>query len=372
VVDRQLRRTALYDEHKRLGAHLVPFAGFEMPVHYGSILREHDAVRRRAGLFDLSHMAQFDLSGAGVAPWLDTLTINHVATMKPWQARYNIFCNDRGGAHDDVILYRLDGDDWLLVVNAANAAKMWELIDEQRPAGVQIDNRHGSRALIAVQGPRSVEIVTALAPAEERDAIAAMKYYTARRASIAGVPVLAARTGYTGEDGFELFVEGAAAPELWRALLAEGAGAGLEPAGLGARDMLRLEAGMPLYGFELSEELSPLAAGIKWALKFEKPAFAGREALLAQSERDDFSRIAGVRLDGRVPARHGYPVFAGGRRVGEIASASIAPSLGGACIATALVTKDASAVGTALGVEIRGTLHDARVVQLPFYKRASN
>jgi aminomethyltransferase len=372
VPEQTLRRTALFDEHKVLGANMVPFAGFEMPVSYAGIIREHDAVRKRAGIFDLSHMAQFEIRGGDVAPWLDALTINHVATMKPWQARYNIFCNEQGGAHDDVILYRLEGDEWLLVVNAANAGKMWTLLNDARDGDVSLTSRHGSRALIAVQGPEAVAIVTALVEPSEREAVQAMKYYTARRARVGNVPALIARTGYTGEDGYELFVEGEDAADLWRALLDKGTAHGLEPAGLGARDMLRLEAGMPLYGFELSEDLSPLAAGIKWALKFDKPAFTGRSALLAQSERDDFSRIAGIRLEGRVPARHGYPLFAGSVRVGEIASASIAPSLGNACIATGLLTKAASAVGTELGVEIRGALHEARVVQLPFYKRASN
>jgi aminomethyltransferase len=366
-----LRRTALFDAHKALGAHIVPFAGFEMPVHYGSIVREHDAVRQRAGLFDLSHMAQFQLSGEEVAPWLDTLTINHVATMKPWQARYNIFCNAQGGAHDDVILYRLEGEDWLLVVNAANAAKMWALLSKQKPASVTLRNRHGEHALIAIQGPRCVEIVQPLLPPADRERIAKMKYYTSVRSSVAGVPALVARTGYTGEDGYELFIDGARAVELWEALLAAGKPLGLEPAGLGARDMLRLEAGMPLYGFELSEERSPLAAGLTWAVKFDKPAFTGKAALAALAAADGYDRVAGVRLEGKIPARHGYPVTANGATAGEILSATVAPSVGNACIATAIVPKEHSAVGTVLGVEIRGAIHPAHVVQLPFYKRAS-
>ena len=364
-----LRRTALYDEHLALGARIVPFGGFEMPVQYAGILKEHDAVRKRAGLFDLSHMAQYELRGEGVAAWADGLTVNAVGTMKPFQARYNIFTNPSGGCHDDVLFYRLP-DRWLLVVNAGNAEKMWPYLQAAAAehADVELTSRHGSRALIAVQGPRAVEIV---APLCDVDA-AAIKYYFCAEGRVDGASALIARTGYTGEDGFELFVEGADAPRLWRTLLERGAALGLEPAGLGARDVLRLEAGMPLYGFELSEEISPLAGGQGWAVKTSKASFVGREPIVEQLERDDYDRIAGIVLDGRVPARGGYPVFAGGERVGEIKSASIAPAVGNKNVATALVRKDAAAVGTELGVEIRGTLHAARVVSLPFYKRPSS
>ncbi len=372
-----LRRTALYDEHVALGARLVPFAGFEMPVQYAGILKEHDAVRHRAGLFDLSHMAQFELRGADVPAWADTLTVNAIATMKPFQARYNIFTNDAGGAHDDVLFYRLP-DRWLLVVNAANAEKMWSYLNERLALAngtadgltstgidVELESFHGSRALIAIQGPLALEI---LAPLCDLD-ISAMKYYFSAEAAVDGVPAVIARTGYTGEDGFELFVEGDAAPQLWRRLLEVGAARGLAPAGLGARDVLRLEAGMPLYGFELTEDLGPIPAGQAWAVKVDKPSFVGKRAIQAQLASDDYDRVVGLVLSGRVPARTGYAVFHEGRRVGEIKSASLAPSVGNANVATALVTKDASAVGTELHVEIRGTNHDARVVALPFYKR---
>jgi aminomethyltransferase len=359
-----LRRTALYDEHVALGARLVPFAGFEMPVQYAGIIAEHDAVRKRAGIFDLSHMAQFELRGPDVATWADALTVNNVATMKPLQARYNIFTNPAGGAMDDVLFYRLP-DRWLLVVNAANANKIWPYLSSRAESGARLTNRHGERALIAVQGPRAVQIV---APLCDIDA-AAIPYYFCAEGRVAGAPALIARTGYTGEDGFELFVDGADAPALWKRLLAAGAPLGLEPAGLGARDMLRLEAGMPLYGYELSEEISPLAGGQAWAVKMSKPDFVGKAALAEQVASDGYDRIAGVILAGRVPARSGYPVYLGERRAGEVRSASFAPSLGDRNIATVLVSKDAATVGTTLGVEIRGVRHEASVVPLPFYKR---
>ncbi len=360
-----LRRTALYDEHVRLGARLVPFAGFEMPVQYAGILQEHDAVRNRAGLFDLSHMGQFVLTGDRVAEWADTLAINAVATMKPLQARYNIFCNQRGGTHDDTIFYRLDGR-WLLVVNASNAEKMWtHLTAHLPPSGVHLENHHGARSLIAIQGPASVAM---LQPHVNAD-LASMKYYFCIEAEVDGVPAVIARTGYTGEDGFELFVDNDRAAGVWNELLRRHAHEGLVPCGLGARDVLRLEAGMPLYGHELTEEITPVQAGQTWALKLSKPQFVGRDALAAQVEADDFPRIAGLMMEGRAPAREGYAVFLQGRAVGEIRSGSPAPSVDNKNVATALVARDAATIGTTLEVEIRGARHAAKVVPLPFYKR---
>jgi aminomethyltransferase len=360
-----VKRTALYDEHVRAGARMVPFADFEMPVQYSGILKEHDAVRHRAGLFDLSHMGQFRLTGEMVAPWADTLTINAVGTMKPLQARYNIFCNEAGGTHDDTIFYRLERD-WLLVVNASNADKMWEHLNAHLPeAGVALENRHGRYALIAIQGPRSVEM---LQPHVDLD-LASMRYYFCAQGHVNGIPALIARTGYTGEDGFELFVDGRDASALWNALLREHRGDGLEPCGLGARDVLRLEAGMPLYGHELTETITPVQAGLTWALKLGKPEFIGKSALARQLELDEYSRVVGLIMEGRAPAREGYAVAFEGRVAGQICSGSIAPSVGNKNVATALLEPAAATPGTAVTVQIRGTSHEAKVAPLPFYKR---
>ncbi|MBV8644636.1 MAG: glycine cleavage system aminomethyltransferase GcvT [Candidatus Eremiobacteraeota bacterium] len=361
-----LRRTALYDAHLAQGARIVPFGGFEMPVQYAGILKEHEAVRKRAGLFDLSHMAQFALRGPDVGAWAEALTVNKVANMKPGQARYNIFTNEHGGAHDDVIFYRLGEERWLLVVNAGNADKMWAHVVANAAGGVELENLHGARALIAMQGPRSVEW---LQPYVEAD-LAAMKYYSCAETAIKGVSgtVVVARTGYTGEDGFEVFLPSDDATGLWDLLLAENRERGLEPCGLGARDVLRLEAGMPLYGHELTEEITPLQAGLAWAIKFDKPAFRGRDALLAQRDAGDYARIAGFTMDGRVPARSGYPVHAGGARVGEVRSGSFGPAVE-KNVGTALVEASAATDGTRLEVEVRGVPQAATVVPLPFYKR---
>jgi len=344
---------------------MVPFGGFEMPVQYSSILKEHDAVRHRAGLFDLSHMGQFWLTGEMVAPWADTLTINAVGTMKPMQARYNIFCNDAGGTHDDTIFYRLEHG-WLLVVNASNADKMWAHLESHLPdAGVEIENRHERYALIAIQGPKAVEMLQPHAGIE----LGSMRYYFCAETQVNGVPAIVARTGYTGEDGFEIFVDGAQAPAIWSALLAAHREEGLEPCGLGARDVLRLEAGMPLYGHELTEQITPVQAGLNWAIKLNKPEFVGKEALERQLAVDNYQRIVGLVMAGRAPAREDYPVRFGDRIAGTVRSGSIAPSVGNKNIATALVSKEAAAEGTRLEVEIRGARHEATVVPLPFYKR---
>jgi glycine cleavage system T protein (aminomethyltransferase) len=361
-----LRRTALYDAHLALGGRMVPFGGFEMPVQYAGILKEHDAVRNRAGLFDLSHMGQFALRGADVGAWAESLTINKVANMKPGQARYNVFTNERGGAHDDVIFYRLAEDRWLLVVNASNADKMWAHVEAERKGDVQLSDLRGERALIAIQGPRSVEWLQPFVDLE----LAPMKYYSCAETTVRGTreTIVVARTGYTGEDGFELFVPSEDATAVWDALLAEHREAGLEPCGLGARDVLRLEAGMPLYGHEMDEEITPLQAGIAWAIKFDKPAFRGKDALVKQRDAGDYARIVGLTMEGRVPARAGYPVVAGGARVGEIRSGSWGPSLE-RNVATALVAPSAATDGTALAVEVRGAAHAAVVTPMPFYRR---
>jgi len=338
-----------------------------MPIQYSGIIDEHRAVRTAVGMFDLSHMGQFVMTGDGVDAWLDGLTVNEVASMRPNQARYNIFTNARGGALDDTIVYRLPGR-WLVVVNASNTAKMWSWLNDPaagKPSAVALDDRTHRSALIALQGPKSADVLQPLTDVDLRS----LKYYYAAEGTVDGVRAEIARTGYTGEDGFELFIEAGAAPGLWESLTEHGSGSGLLPAGLGARDVLRLEAGMPLYGHEMDEDITPLQAGLDWAVKLDKPSFVGKDALAAQRKRGDYDRIVGLVMDGKAPARAGYRVFLGGSDAGEIRSGSPAPALGGKNIATALVRADAAAAGTALDVEIRGQRHPAHVTALPFYKR---
>ena len=356
--------TPLDELHRELGARMVPFAGFSMPIQYAGILREHDAVRKRAGLFDLSHMAQFIISGTQAAAWLERLTANRVATIKPFGARYNLVMNASGGVHDDIIIYRL-ADCHLVVANAANAQKIAAHFAAENTAGeVSIANLHTKRALLALQGPASLAI---LQPHTQL-ALEPMPYYTCAEGSVFGIQAVIARTGYTGEDGFELLLENDVAVEVFRRLLAAGKAHGLEPTGLGARDILRLEAGMPLYGNELGEDLSPFQSGQAWAVKLDKGDFIGRDALMARKDAPE-PRIVGLQLLGKVPAREHYSVFSAGERVGEIRSAAIAPALGGMQIATALVDAAHTDLNHTLDVEIRGTLYPARIVALPFYRR---
>jgi aminomethyltransferase len=287
--------------------------------------------------------------------------------MRPNQARYNVFTNPAGGALDDTIVYRLAGR-WLVVVNASNAPKMWSYLSGPagKPSSVALDDRTNRSALIALQGPRSAELLQPLTNVD----LAAVKYYYATEGEVLGVRAEIARTGYTGEDGFELFIDAGSAGALWDQLTAAGTSIGLRPAGLGARDVLRLEAGMPLYGHELDEHITPLQAGLDWAVKLNKPAFTGKEALAEQRRLGDYDRIVGLIMDGKAPARAGYHVFHEGSPAGEIRSGSPSPSLGGKNIATALVRSGAAATGTSLDVEIRGQRHSAKVTALPFYKRS--
>jgi aminomethyltransferase len=354
----------LFATHERLGAKMSPFGGFLMPIQYAGILDEHKAVRTAAGIFDLSHMGQFVATGEGVAEWLDGLTVNEVGTMLPNQARYNIFTNERGGAMDDAIIYRLSGR-WLIVVNAGNSAKMWQWLSSRVPAGVSLVNRTAQSALIAIQGPRSLELLQPLTDAD----LTNLKYYHAVEGSVSGIPAEIARTGYTGEDGFELFIKATAAEWLWNTLMREGKHVGLQPSGLGARDVLRLEAGMPLYGHELEEDITPLQAGLDHFVKLGKPDFIGKAALQAQKADGKYDRLVGLIMEGKAPARAGYPVFLVDQRVGEVRSGSPAPALGNKNIATALVRPGAAIAGAQLEVEIRGQRHPATVVALPFYKR---
>lgn len=354
--------TVLLGVHRELGATLVPFAGFLMPVRYGAIFAEHEAVRRHAGLFDLSHMAQIELTGAKALTFLDSLNTNRMEGLPEGKARYSILTAENGGAIDDIIVYAL-ADRILVVANAANTVAVLAHFRSHAPADVTVTHR-SDRALLALQGPKAARILAPLAG----DDVSFLGNYTIMASSVAGVPALIARTGYTGEDGFELFVPGDAAPALFRRLLEAGAEHGVLPAGLAARDVLRLEAGMPLYGNELSPQITPLQAGLDWAVRFDKGPFVGRDALYAGRETRS-PVIAGLRLRDRIPARAGYRVLDGERETGTVRSATIAPALDGASIATALIEAGSAEIGHTLGIEIRGTIYPATVTAMPFYRR---
>lgn len=364
----QLHETALIDVHRALGARLIEFGGWLMPVQYAGILDEHRAVRERAALFDLSHMGELEVEGDDAGDALAAALVTDPRTLAVGRAHYSMIVAPDGGIIDDLIVYRLGPERFLVVANASNAAVVSdELAHRLDGWKAVLDDRSLATSLVAIQGPKAAEI---LAPLTDVD-LPALKYYAIADGTVAGVPALVARTGYTGEDGFEVFVDWARGPEVWEALAAAGKDAGIVPAGLGARDTLRLEAGMPLYGNELDRETTPFDAGLGRVVKLEKPGdFVGREALARVAKDGPDKRLVGLKVTGRGIARHGYRVLDGDRPVGVVTSGTHSPTLG-MPIAMAYVAPGDGEPGTILNVEIREQPVSAEVVPLPFYKRRS-
>jgi aminomethyltransferase len=340
---------------------MTSFGGFAMPLQYTSIREEHLAVRMAAGLFDLSHMGELRLKDAELA---ERVCSRDLSGLRPGRVRYALLCNEQGGTLDDVLVYATPEGGYLMVVNASNQDKDFVWIREQSRTPSAVENVGADWALIGVQGPRAAGIVQRLCTTD----LTPVRYYAFVEDRVAGVRCLISRTGYTGEDGFELFCAPADAAGLWRALLDEGAQDGLQPAGLGARDTLRLEAGMRLYGNDMDERITPLEAGLEWAVSLDKD-FIGNAALKSQAQRGLARVLAGLRMLDRSIPRHGYPVAQEGRRVGVVTSGNVAFSLG-YNVAMALVPPACAQPGTRLEVEVRGTPAPAEVVALPFYHRA--
>jgi aminomethyltransferase len=361
-----LHETPLRDRHVALGARLIDFAGWRMPVQYAGILEEHRAVRERAGLFDLSHMGELYVEGEGAGAGLAYALVTDPPALAVGRAQYSMIVAADGGIIDDLIVYRLAEDRYLVVANASNARVVSDELAE-RLTGFKavLDDRSLATALVAIQGPRSVEILRPLTDVD----LDGLRYSAIAEGSVAGIPALVARTGYTGEDGFEVFVDSHRAGEIWDALMTAGAPHGLAPIGLGARDTLRLEAGMPLYGNELDRGTNPFEANLGRVVKLTKPNdFVGRAAL-EKVARDGVDRLlVGLAMRGRGIARHGYPVWSGDHRTGEVTSGTQSPSLGEAIAMAKVATIDA-APGTMVDVEIRGGRVPAEVVALPFYRR---
>jgi aminomethyltransferase len=366
-----LRETPLRSRHEELGARLIPFAGWLMPVQYSGVIDEHRTVRSAAGLFDLGHMGQVRVTGPDALPYLQLVTTNDVSVLEPGDAQYSLLPNEQGGVIDDIIVYRLpDEPGYLVVVNAANHAKDIAWMRSQRSSraqfAVNVDDVSESLGMIAIQGPMAPQIVAGLTETD----LSGLGPFHSLRATIAGLPVLVARTGYTGEDGFEFYVSQEQTAALWDALIAAGTPHGLKPIGLGARDTLRLEARMPLYGNELADDINPLEAGLGWAVKLDKGPFVGREAIAAVKESGPSRRTVGFQLMERAgSARHGYPVESDGRSVGVVTSGAHSPTLG-AEIGLALVEADVAGVGRPLDVIIRNRPVRAEQVKLPFYRRS--
>lgn len=368
------RLTSLDALHRSLGATMTDFAGWDMPLRYASERDEHNAVRTKAGLFDLSHMGEITVTGPEAVALLNFALVGNIGTVSVGRARYTMICAEDGGILDDLIVYRLGETEYMVVANAGNAQIVLDALTARAEGfDAEVRDDRDAYALLAVQGPESPAILAAVTDAD----LDGLKYYAGLPGTVAGVPALIARTGYTGEDGFELFVAPAHAEQLWKALTEAGASRGLIPCGLSCRDTLRLEAGMPLYGHELTTALTPFDAGLGRVVKFEKEGdFVGREALQAAAERAETApprKLVGLVAEGRRVPRAGYPVVAvgapSGEVIGEVTSGAPSPTLGKP-IAMAYVDAAHAAPGTAgVAVDIRGSHEPYEVVALPFYKR---
>lgn len=360
-----LRDTPLRSVHEDLGARLIDFAGWMMPVWYAGALDEHHAVRQAAGLFDLSHMAEIFVEGPGAAAALDHALLLHASAMPVGRARYTMICNEQGGIIDDLIAYRLSDESFMVVANASNGPVVVAALAERSvDFDCAVEDRTDDYALIAVQGPAAEQIVLTVADAELAD----LRYYRVLETTVLGQPALAARTGYTGEDGFELFVPAELGAELWQALTMNGASAGLVPVGLAARDTLRLEAGMPLYGQELTADTTPYDVGSARLVSDKKSADYVGAAALVNAAQKPHHHLIGLHVSGRRPARTGYAVTVEGEAIGKVTSGAPSPTLD-QLIAIARVDRDCQ-VGQVVSIDVRGTETAATVVELPFYRRA--
>jgi aminomethyltransferase len=359
-----IKRTALNRTHKALGAKMVEFAGWEMPVEYFGIAREHLAVRNAAGLFDVSHMGEIEIRGPGALDLIQYVTSNDASKLDNGQAQYSALMLPQGSCIDDCVVHRLAADNFFICVNAANAVRDFAWIKEQNRFGAAVRDASEEYSQLALQGPLAAKILKPLTSAD----LSKLKYYWFTRARCCGVDGLLARTGYTGEDGFEFYFHPEESERIWNELLDAGSGDGLIPAGLGARNTLRLEAAYPLYGHELDEETTLLEAGLGWIVKLEKGEFIGREALQKQRADGVKKKLVGFEMAERGIARDGYLVLNEGKAAGKVTSGSPAPFLN-KNIGLAYVPPEMAEPGRAINIEIRGKLVSARQVPLPFYKR---
>lgn len=360
------KKTALFARHEELGAKMVPFGGFLMPLSYSGQIAEHEAVRTGIGIFDLSHMGEFRLTGSDALAAADNLVTNRVIGIEPGQAVYSPMCREDGGIVDDLIVYRLE-DSVLLVVNASNIDKDETWVREHLPGGVEFQNESDDTALIAVQGPGAESFLLQLADS----GLASMGTYTAVVGAVCDVPALISRTGYTGEDGFELYVPAETASELWDRLMEAGTERGLTPVGLAARDTLRFEMGYCLYGNDIGDETTPLEAGLGWTVKLDKERFIGRDALMHQKKTGVSRKLVGIRpdLEKTIP-RKGYRLTHGDEVVGAVTSGTFSPSLGRG-LGMGYVEASRAGKDTRLGLDVRGRSREVMVVRPPFYSGGS-
>jgi aminomethyltransferase len=359
------QRTPLYDAHLKAGARMVEFAGWEMPVQYAGLLAEHEAVRTKVGLFDVSHMGEVVFRGPKALAALQAIFTNDLSKVADGQAQYGCLCRPGGGIVDDVVIYRRGAEDLLVCVNAGNRQKDFEWLSGHA-GGADVRNESDEWAQLALQGPLAARLLQRLCDQN----LSLVRTYRFTNGLVAGVPCIVARTGYTGEDGFELFCPADQGARLWDALLEAGRPEGIQPSGLGCRDSLRLEMAYRLYGSDMDDDATPLEAGLAWVVKFDKGDFIGRDALLKQKEAGLARKLVGFQLTQAGIARHGYPVVQDGRTVGVVTSGTKSPSVG-ASIGLAYVPPALAAEGSTFAVDIRGRPVAATVVKTPFYSRTN-
>lgn len=366
----KLKITPLYEEHVALGARMVPFAGWNMPVQYSGVVDEHKCVRNSVGIFDVSHMGEFNVTGRGALEFLQKMTLNDVSKILIGQAQYSAFCYENGTLVDDIIIYRRGFDSFFICVNASNIEKDFSWLKEHAPKqGVILENVSDEYAQIAVQGPKSRELVAKVVDIK----IADLAYYHFAEGKTLGIPSIIARTGYTGELGYELYVPASAAAKIWKALIQAGSDYHLKPCGLGARDTLRLECGYLLYGNDMDNTTTALECGLSWITKFEKNVFIGKEVLLKQKENGLKKRLIAFEMQDKAIGRHGYKIYSlkdGGKEIGVITSGSPSPTLV-KNVGMAYVTSDYTKIGSEIWIEIRGEKKPALVVKKPFYIHGS-
>ncbi|MEW9049655.1 MAG: glycine cleavage system aminomethyltransferase GcvT [Neobacillus sp.] len=363
----ELKRTPLFEVYKEYGGKTIDFGGWELPVQFSSIKDEHEAVRTKAGLFDVSHMGEVEVKGPDSLQYLQKMLTNDISKLKNGGAQYTAMCYDNGGTVDDLLVYKLTDNHYLLVVNASNIEKDYKWLEDHLEGDVLIDNLSEKMAQLAVQGPLAEQVLQKLAGDTNLADIGFFKFQ--QEVEINGKQALISRTGYTGEDGFEVYCDAADAVELWKAILDAGIEEGILPCGLGARDTLRFEATLALYGQELSADISPLEAGIGFAVKLNKEVdFIGKEALKQQKEQGVSRKLVGIEMIDRGIPRHGYPVFKDEEQIGEVTTGTQSPTLK-KNIGLILIKKEFAALESEVEVEIRGKRLKAKIVPTPFYKR---
>ena len=355
------KETALFDVHKKLGAKIVEFGGFLMPIQYSGIIKEHKRVRTTVGIFDVSHMGEFIFNGPKALDFLNYITVNNVAKLVDYQAQYSAMCYDDGGIVDDLLVYRYP-DHFMMVVNASNTEKDWNWIVQHKQEGVEMENISDSITLLAVQGKKSLTTLQKLTDVD----LSTIKFYHFTEGVLADVPMTISRTGYTGELGFELYFDQKHAAQVWDAVMQAGKEFDIEPIGLGARDTLRLEMKYCLYGNDIDETTNPLEADLGWITKLNKSDFIGRDALLKAREEGIKRKLIGFKMNARAFPRHGYKIFKNGKEIGHVTSGTVSPMLN-IGIGMGYVSADHAAIGNSIEIEIRGKMEPAAICETPFY-----